>query len=356
MKQFTTYEKIGLDKHTNNHNDNTVSTNFEYILNYDTLEDDYVCNWLPAYIILYWIDRYEDIKVDSFQLSINNELLLDIPYFLFIRHAEMDNNIIYTLPFEFFHFTGLYLSNEKDTISIELKNAINIDRIELVQEKTILYKETISKYTDELFQLLHKDIFFDNQQKSNTIKTNMKLKCNINGIYVYSKEKIKNISVLLDEECKLIDFDETLLECRMEEMSSHFYCIPFNRELSMDTYTWFTLNNNRITIKLETFYPISSISFYFFTDMMIEYKFNQHILKKKDNWIELVGYSISSSKKYDDICPITREYIEQGDKFMLCEQCNYGFHLHAINIWFKNHTNCPMCRNSWKNFRIYKND
>ncbi|KAJ8756110.1 hypothetical protein K2173_024657 [Erythroxylum novogranatense] len=45
-------------------------------------------------------------------------------------------------------------------------------------------------------------------------------------------------------------------------------------------------------------------------------------------------------------CAICLSEVEQGEKARLLPQCNHGFHIDCIDMWFLSNSTCPLCRNS----------
>jgi Ring finger domain len=51
------------------------------------------------------------------------------------------------------------------------------------------------------------------------------------------------------------------------------------------------------------------------------------------------------SLKMDDVCPIcATPYLEDQYPLVVKLRCGHKFDLECIGIWFKEHSNCPMCR------------
>lgn len=45
-------------------------------------------------------------------------------------------------------------------------------------------------------------------------------------------------------------------------------------------------------------------------------------------------------------CAVCLSEVSQGEKARLLPKCNHGFHVECIDMWFKSHSTCPLCRNS----------
>ena len=53
------------------------------------------------------------------------------------------------------------------------------------------------------------------------------------------------------------------------------------------------------------------------------------------------------SLKKDDTCPIcTTPYLEEQYPLVVKLRCGHKFDLECVGIWFKEHSTCPMCRQS----------
>ncbi|KAL9235529.1 hypothetical protein vseg_010280 [Gypsophila vaccaria] len=44
-------------------------------------------------------------------------------------------------------------------------------------------------------------------------------------------------------------------------------------------------------------------------------------------------------------CSVCLSETLQGDVIRVLPKCNHGFHLECIDMWFKSHSTCPLCRN-----------
>ncbi|CAN4095169.1 unnamed protein product [Withania somnifera] len=45
-------------------------------------------------------------------------------------------------------------------------------------------------------------------------------------------------------------------------------------------------------------------------------------------------------------CTICLCEFSEGEKMRYLPKCNHGFHVECIDMWFKSHTTCPLCRNA----------
>lgn len=45
-------------------------------------------------------------------------------------------------------------------------------------------------------------------------------------------------------------------------------------------------------------------------------------------------------------CAVCLCEVVEGEKARLLPKCNHGFHVECIDMWFKSHATCPLCRNS----------
>ncbi|KAE8656211.1 23 kDa jasmonate-induced protein-like [Hibiscus syriacus] len=45
-------------------------------------------------------------------------------------------------------------------------------------------------------------------------------------------------------------------------------------------------------------------------------------------------------------CAVCLCEVVEGEKARLLPKCNHGFHVECIDMWFKSHSTCPLCRNS----------
>lgn len=43
-------------------------------------------------------------------------------------------------------------------------------------------------------------------------------------------------------------------------------------------------------------------------------------------------------------CSVCLSEVSQGEKTRLLPKCNHGFHMDCIDVWFKSHSTCPLCR------------
>ncbi|KAM7268862.1 hypothetical protein ACFE04_011028 [Oxalis oulophora] len=44
-------------------------------------------------------------------------------------------------------------------------------------------------------------------------------------------------------------------------------------------------------------------------------------------------------------CAVCLCELVDGEKARLLPKCNHGFHVDCIDMWFKSHSTCPLCRN-----------
>ncbi|KAK1369150.1 RING-type E3 ubiquitin transferase [Heracleum sosnowskyi] len=44
-------------------------------------------------------------------------------------------------------------------------------------------------------------------------------------------------------------------------------------------------------------------------------------------------------------CSVCLSQVSQGEKTRFLPKCNHGFHMQCIDIWFRSHSTCPLCRN-----------
>ncbi|KAE8655365.1 hypothetical protein F3Y22_tig00117032pilonHSYRG00214 [Hibiscus syriacus] len=45
-------------------------------------------------------------------------------------------------------------------------------------------------------------------------------------------------------------------------------------------------------------------------------------------------------------CAVCLCEVVEGEKARLLPKCNHGFHVECVDMWFKSHSTCPLCRNS----------
>ncbi|KAL9247236.1 hypothetical protein vseg_020689 [Gypsophila vaccaria] len=45
-------------------------------------------------------------------------------------------------------------------------------------------------------------------------------------------------------------------------------------------------------------------------------------------------------------CSVCLSEVSKGENVRLLPKCNHGFHVECIDMWFKSHSTCPLCRNS----------
>ena len=43
-------------------------------------------------------------------------------------------------------------------------------------------------------------------------------------------------------------------------------------------------------------------------------------------------------------CAVCLSELSQGEKTRILPKCNHGFHVECIDMWFKSHSTCPLCR------------
>ena len=56
-------------------------------------------------------------------------------------------------------------------------------------------------------------------------------------------------------------------------------------------------------------------------------------------------------------CPISYNKFDDNCLYCICDTCNYNIDYENLKQWFDGKTikTCPMCRNTWTKFIIYKN-
>lgn len=79
-------------------------------------------------------------------------------------------------------------------------------------------------------------------------------------------------------------------------------------------------------------------------DISLSYGVDPDILNK----IPILCYSPNKSNtKFrldQNECAICLGELEHGDKLRLLPSCNHAFHIPCIDLWFSQHSNCPVCR------------
>ncbi|XP_027351044.1 RING-H2 finger protein ATL60-like [Abrus precatorius] len=45
-------------------------------------------------------------------------------------------------------------------------------------------------------------------------------------------------------------------------------------------------------------------------------------------------------------CAVCLSELVDGEKARLLPECNHGFHVYCIDMWFQSHSTCPLCRNA----------
>lgn len=48
-------------------------------------------------------------------------------------------------------------------------------------------------------------------------------------------------------------------------------------------------------------------------------------------------------------CSVCLSEVTQGEKTRILPNCNHGFHVQCIDMWFQSHSTCPICRNPIQN-------
>ncbi|MCD7454669.1 hypothetical protein HAX54_025563 [Datura stramonium] len=44
-------------------------------------------------------------------------------------------------------------------------------------------------------------------------------------------------------------------------------------------------------------------------------------------------------------CSVCLSEVSEGEKARILPKCNHGFHVDCIDMWFRSHSTCPLCRN-----------
>lgn len=57
----------------------------------------------------------------------------------------------------------------------------------------------------------------------------------------------------------------------------------------------------------------------------------------------------------DTLCPVNYEEITENDEYLNCGKCHKNFLLNVVQQWVQEKKKCPMCRQQWINWKIYKN-
>lgn len=52
----------------------------------------------------------------------------------------------------------------------------------------------------------------------------------------------------------------------------------------------------------------------------------------------------------NDSCPISLNRFQENDNVTMIRHCNHIFHTNELNIWFTNHSKCPVCRYDIRNY------
>lgn len=60
--------------------------------------------------------------------------------------------------------------------------------------------------------------------------------------------------------------------------------------------------------------------------------------------LKTVVYKSTDADRLD--CAVCLSDFEDDETMLLLPQCNHGFHVDCINMWFFSHSTCPLCRNT----------
>lgn len=57
----------------------------------------------------------------------------------------------------------------------------------------------------------------------------------------------------------------------------------------------------------------------------------------------------------DNLCPVNYEGILEGDQYLNCQVCLKNFKLNIVKQWIESKMKCPLCRQTWTQFKIFVN-
>ena len=214
----------------------------------------------------------------------------------------------------------------------------------------------------------------DQNKKTNIYNVYLPFSNISKGLFVEcdNVDNINNIILKMDEHERL-NYNKILLKLKCQKISNNLLYIPFNKksykENTSESYEGginFDLQHYGITITFDI--DVSNVKIYSLNANMYrqmagcgglayENKLYYKIIGLTDSLLDLNQESefYENNRPDNSLCPITLESFKDGDKYMACRKCKNNFSEEALKTWLRNKKNCPTCRSTWTNNKIYTN-
>ncbi|KAM0020320.1 putative transcription factor C2H2 family [Helianthus debilis subsp. tardiflorus] len=77
---------------------------------------------------------------------------------------------------------------------------------------------------------------------------------------------------------------------------------------------------------------------------------NNHVHERRgldDTLLKTIGVIQFDPKSFKDglQCAVCLSDVKEGDKIRVLPKCDHAFHMECVDLWFKSHSTCPICRN-----------
>jgi len=311
--------------------------------------------WMPIKILFEKKDKDKQTTCRSIDLIIGTEVLITLPFFLIEDNKQEYKKEVYVDSYELLlnelNFDGVYpkLLNTQ-VVQLRVNDTENVRRAYVVNQYIIQANTSHVHQQQCLYEPLF-DIVTPNDKK--TMNTYEITAC-INGFCIYTEAKIHKIRVCLNN-VTIFESSGMLVDLVVKKLKTNHYYVPLNRETviyNLNTHTSLNCVNNMITIEIVSDTIIKKLGIYILTLNGFEYN-QMRLYKLLNNKFTKIPLEYKEYKK--ELCPITRTCINKLDMYMICNTCDYGYHLKDIKQWLKDNRVCPMCRSEWTDFNTYVN-
>ena len=329
------------------------------------------------------IEITSDVSITDFKTIYNNvcfelinrdeEIILSIPFRFMIHLNDVelcDGKIYITIPFQLF-CNEIKISRYQNAVmrlinvitpfascklissglyydEIRHNNLVDGYHTEIIQQlcsTELTSKHPINEFTyNVLFKGILKGFYIECENVNDIYE--ITFVSNNDIVYKYERFLIKKLCVTINKQ--LLYFPMNCNETHDDRSIKGLEAVH-NNLLTNDSLNIKFVNLNSTICVYSLLVNILETSMYHFN---VNYKhIIQHVYKFTDN--ENMNELITDNNK--ELCCITHEKIDMNSLYMKCYKCKNNFSEENIKKWLKKLKKCPMCRNIWYDYMVYKN-